>query len=139
VWILPEGADQKTAPSLFVAENVRSPLDFASLKPGPANPEKEPALKPGTRYLALVCLAGGGRMAGITVPFQTTAAALGSPPSPSDAGTALAIAGQMRDAGRYADALMVLVQLPKALRDGEAVMALEKELRAELAQVKPGN
>lgn len=132
VWILPEGADQKDAPALFVASKVRSPLPFDALQPGPANPEKTAALKPATRYLALVCLAGGGRLAGVTVPFQTAPAAIGAPPAPSDSTTALALARQLMDAGRSSDALMVLAGLPESVRALPEVTALETQVRQTL-------
>jgi hypothetical protein len=136
VWILHDGADQKEAPALFVANKVRSPVEFASLKPGPANIDKTSALKPATRYLALVCLAGKGRMAGVTVPFQTAPAAIGAPASPSDPATALALARQMRDAGRPGDALMILTGLPEEIRRTPEAAGLDAELRKSLQAAK---
>lgn len=132
VWILPEGADQQSAAALFVANEVRSPVTFSTLKPGPANPEKAPALKPGTRYLALVCLAGKGRMAGVTVAFETSPAAIGAPPSPTDAATALTLIRQLLDTGRSSDALMVLSGLPEPVRALPEVTALETRIRSSL-------
>jgi hypothetical protein len=132
VWILPEGANQQTTPALFVANKVRSPVTFATLKSGPANADRSPALKPATGYLALVCLAGQGRLAGVTVPFKTAPAAIGSPPAPSDPSTALTLARQLRDTGRPSDALMVLANLPDAVRHSPDAQALESELRRSL-------
>lgn len=132
VWILPEGADQKTTPALFVANKVRSPLPFALLQPGPANAEKATALKPGTPYLALVCLAGHGRLAGVTVAFQTAPAALGAPPAPSDVATALSLIRQLEMAGRPGDALMVIMSLPDGIRTRVEITAEETRLRASL-------
>jgi hypothetical protein len=136
VWILHDGANQKEAPALFVANKVRSPIEFAELKPGPANIEQTASLKPGSRYLALVCLAGKGRMAGVTVPFQTAAAAIGAPASPSDPATALSLARQMRDAGRPGDALMILAGLPEEIRRTPEVASLDSELRKSLQAAK---
>lgn len=137
VWILPEGADQKTAPALFVAQKVRSPLPFASLKPGPANVPDASELKPGTPYLALVCLAGQGRLAGVTVAFQTAPAALGAPPTPSDPAVVLALIEQMEDAGRLGDALMVIAGLPQDVRMNRGVVAAEARLRRTLQSFLP--
>lgn len=132
VWILPADADQKSTPPIFAASKVRSPLPFASLQPGPANADKSAALKPGTRYLALVCLAGQGRMAGVTVPFQTAPASLGAPPSLSDKATALALIQQLEAAGRPGDALMVIAGLPQATRTSAEITTIEARLRTTL-------
>lgn len=68
VWILPGGADHLSAPALFVAKSVTSPLRFEDMQPGPgAGPV---VLQPGTEYQVLVCLADAGRMAGVPVPFR---------------------------------------------------------------------
>ena len=137
VWILPEGADQKTAPALFVASKVRSPLPFASLQPGPANEQRTTALNPGTPYLALVCLSGRGRLAGVTVAFKTSPAALGAPPVPSDAATALALIQHLETSGRTSDALMVVASLPPAVASHPEIVAMAGRLRARLNQAQP--
>jgi len=132
VWILPEGSDQKTAPALFAARRVRSPLPFASLRPGPANVLGARELQPGTPYLALVCLTGHGRLAGVTVAFKTAPAALGAPPVPSDPAVALALIRQLEAAGRASDALMVIASLPYDIRVSGGVVAVEARLRRSL-------
>ena len=71
VWILPAEGDHLTAPVLFVAKNVTSPVSFADLAAGPGITAA--ALTPGTDYRALVCLASMGRTAGVPVTFTVTA------------------------------------------------------------------
>jgi|JI10StandDraft_1071094.scaffolds.fasta_scaffold187753_4 hypothetical protein len=71
VWILPAEGDHLTAPVLFVAKNVASPVAFSQLKPGPTTTTAD--LQPGTDYRVLVCLADAGRMAGVPVPFRVIA------------------------------------------------------------------
>lgn len=71
VWILPaEGdfRDAAAAPTLFKAEGVTSPVAFDVFKPGQG--VSDSALKPGTEYRVLVCLADAGRLAGVPVPFK---------------------------------------------------------------------
>lgn len=68
VWILPAEGDHLTAPALFKAEKVTSPVAFASLKPGKGHTDT--ALTAGTDYRVLVCLADMGRTAGVPVPFK---------------------------------------------------------------------
>lgn len=68
VWILPAEGDHLTAPALFVAKSVISPVSFSQLKPG--KDVVGTALQPGTDYRVLVCLADAGRMAGVPVPFR---------------------------------------------------------------------
>jgi hypothetical protein len=71
VWILPGGADHLTAPALFVAKSVTSPLPFEQMQHGPgAGPA---VLQPGADYQVLVCLADAGRMAGVPVAFRVKA------------------------------------------------------------------
>lgn len=133
VWILPAGAHQETTPALFVATGVRSPVPFSTLHPGPGHDDQDAAaLKPDTSYLALVCLSGGGRLAGVTVPFHTAPAAIGPPPAPSSAETALALTRQLLDAGRASDALMVLAELPAELRHQPDLTRTEAEVRQVL-------
>lgn len=69
VWILPAKGDQRSAPTLFVAKGVTSPVEFAALKAGEGLTTAE--LQAGTDYRVLVCLADAGRMAGVPVPFKT--------------------------------------------------------------------
>ncbi len=135
VWILPEGADQMTAAALFTANKVRSPLAFSTLNPGPANVGKAASLTPGTPYLALVCLAGKGRHAGVTVAFETAPAAVGAPPTLSDVQRAAALARQLLDAGRGSDALMVLAGLPENLRKLPEIISLEDRIRQSLPRL----
>jgi hypothetical protein len=71
VWILPGGADHLTAPALFVAKSVTSPLRFEDMQHVPG--VGSVALQPGTDYQVLVCLADAGRMAGVPVPFRVKA------------------------------------------------------------------
>lgn len=139
VWILPDGANQETAPALFVANDVRSPVPFSALKPGPGHEDKNAkSLKPGTQYLALVCLSGGGRLAGVTVPFHTAPAAIGAPPSPTSPETTLALTRQLLNAGRASDALMVLVKLPENVRTSPDIARMEAEVWDTLkGQEKP--
>jgi hypothetical protein len=135
VWILPEGANQETTPALFVANDVRSPVPFSALKPGPGHEDKNArALRPGTPYLALVCLSGGGRLAGVTVPFHTAPAAIGAPPEPSNPETVLVVVRQLIDAGRASDALMVLAGLPENVRTRPDLMRTEAEVRSALKE-----
>lgn len=68
VWILPAEGDHLTAPALFVAKSVTSPVSFTQLQPGAE--AAATALQPGTDYRVLVCLADAGRMAGVPVPFK---------------------------------------------------------------------
>lgn len=69
VWILPGGADPLTAPALFVAKSVTSPLRFEDMQPGAG----QASLQAGGTYQVLVCLADSGRMAGVPVPFRVKA------------------------------------------------------------------
>ena len=73
VWILPAEGDYLSAPPLFAAKSVTSPIDFAALKGGDGITNT--GLVPGTDYRVLVCLADAGRMAGVPVPFKTLPAA----------------------------------------------------------------
>lgn len=81
VWILPKEGDYTTAPALFVAKNVRSPLPFSALKPGQDLPPDKKELDPDKEYRLLVCYhdagsAGPGeRIAGTPVPFRIVPAA----------------------------------------------------------------
>lgn len=68
VWILPAEGDHLTAPALFKAEKVTSPVTFDALKPGKGITDS--ALTAGADYRVLVCLADAGRMAGVPVPFR---------------------------------------------------------------------
>lgn len=72
VWILPEEGDHLSAPALFVAKGVMSPVPFGTLKPGAG--QDAAGLTPGTDYRVLVCLADAGRMAGVPVPFKVKTA-----------------------------------------------------------------
>jgi len=84
VWILPAEGDYTTAPALFVAKNVRSPVPFSALKPGKDTPPDKTALDPDKDYRVLVCYndtgssGPGERIAGTPVPFRVAPAA--SPP-----------------------------------------------------------
>jgi hypothetical protein len=81
VWILPKEGDYTTAPALFVAKNVRSPIPFSALKPGKDTPPEKKELDPNKEYRVLICyndtgLTGPGeRIAGTPVPFRTSSAA----------------------------------------------------------------
>jgi hypothetical protein len=68
VWILPAEGDHLSAPALFVAKSVTSPISFSQLQPGAE--AAGTSLQPGTNYQVLVCLADAGRMAGVPVPFK---------------------------------------------------------------------
>jgi hypothetical protein len=68
VWILPAEGDHLTAPALFVAKEVTSPVRLDEMKPGPEMLGAE--LEPGKDYRVLVCLAAVGRHAGVPVPFR---------------------------------------------------------------------
>jgi hypothetical protein len=68
VWILPAEGDHLTAPTLFVAKGVTSPVAFSQLQPSAE--AAGTALQPGEDYRVLVCLADVGRMAGVPVPFK---------------------------------------------------------------------
>lgn len=70
VWILPAEGDHVTAPAMFVAKNVTSPVEFSVLEPSTGIASED--LQPGTNYRVLVCLASAGRMAGVPVPFKTS-------------------------------------------------------------------
>jgi hypothetical protein len=67
VWILPAEGDYLKAPTLFIAKGVKSPVAFASMKPG--KDVADTALKAGIDYRVLICLADAGRMAGVPVSF----------------------------------------------------------------------
>ncbi|MFM7607212.1 MAG: SUMF1/EgtB/PvdO family nonheme iron enzyme, partial [Prosthecobacter sp.] len=71
VWILPGGADHLSAPALFVAKSVTSPLRFEDMQPGTG--AGLASLETGAEYQVLVCLADAGRMAGVPVPFRVKA------------------------------------------------------------------
>ncbi len=79
VWILPEEGDYTTAPALFVAKGVRSPVSFESLKPGKGAPLGMTSLSPETDYRVLICYADaakdpvGERLAGTPVKFRVAA------------------------------------------------------------------
>lgn len=73
VWILPAEGDHLTAPTLFVAKGVTSPVPFEQLQPG--KDTAAPALQPGTSYRVLICLADAGRRAGVPIPFKVKPAA----------------------------------------------------------------
>ena len=61
--------DVGKCPTLCKAERVTSPVVFAQkMKPGKGITDT--ALRPGTDYRVLVCLADVGRMAGVPVPFK---------------------------------------------------------------------
>jgi hypothetical protein len=66
VWILPAEGDHLTAPALFVAKSVTSPVRFEQLQPGLG---LDTSLQSGVDYRVLVCLADAGRTAGVPVPF----------------------------------------------------------------------
>jgi hypothetical protein len=68
VWILSASGDYRSAPGLFKAEKVVSPVEFSAFKRG--RPEQGDALEPGMEYRLLVCLAGKGRLAGVPLPFR---------------------------------------------------------------------
>jgi len=68
VWILPAEGDYLTAPVLFVAKEVTSPVQLDEMKPGPEMLGTE--LEAGKDYRVLVCLAAVGRHAGVPVPFR---------------------------------------------------------------------
>lgn len=75
VWILPAEGDYLKAPTLFIAKGVKSPVAFASMKPG--KDVADTALKAGIDYRVLICLADAGRMAGVPVTFTVK-----PPPAP---------------------------------------------------------
>ena len=72
VGILSAEGDHLTAPALFVAKSVTSPVSFTQLQPGPE--AAATGLKPGTVYRVLVCMADAGRMAGVPIPFRVNPA-----------------------------------------------------------------
>jgi len=72
VWILPAAGDHLSAPALFVAKSVTSPVSFDQLQP--SKDHAETALQPDTDYRVLVCLADAGRMAGVPIPFKVKTA-----------------------------------------------------------------
>ena len=130
VWILPAQGNHLDVPALFVANGVRPPVALAALKPGPAfkdQPNPPLSLEPGTDYRVLVCFADAGRIAGIAVPFRTSAKPEKSLTAPSvDAVRNLAAAG------RSSDALALLLQLPLDQRQLPDVQALEGDLRSRV-------
>ena len=79
VWILPGEGDYTTAPALFVAKGVRSPVKFSDLKPGKTAPPGLAELQPDKDYRVLICYANAGtdpvseRIAGTPVKFRITA------------------------------------------------------------------
>jgi hypothetical protein len=83
VWILPKEGDYTTAPALFVAKDVRSPVAFSALKPGKELPEDKKELDPDKEYRVLICYndtgstGPGERIAGTPVPFRVASAAKG--------------------------------------------------------------
>ncbi len=138
VWILPPEGSQTDAPALFTAKNVRSPIAFNDLKPtDAAQGQKE--LQPGKPYRLLVCFASLGRLAGVTVPFETTAEADGQILVPSDPQAVLLKARRLIEAGRTGDALMVLTTLPENQRGTPQVRVLVEEAKKKLpaADKKP--
>jgi hypothetical protein len=71
VWVLPEEGDHLTVAPLLVAKDVTSPVAFEKLRPeGSGTPEGESELEAGRAYRVLVCLADGGRMSGMPIPFR---------------------------------------------------------------------
>lgn len=89
VWILPKEGDYTTAPALFVAKGVRSPIPFSALKPGKDTPPEKRELDPDKEYRVLICyndtgLTGPGeRIAGTPVPFRISRAAEEKLPPPA--------------------------------------------------------
>jgi hypothetical protein len=75
-------------------------------------------------------------MAGITVSFRTSAAAIGAPPSPSDAATAVTLINQLLEKNRPGDALMVLTGLPAEVRHRPELASLEAEIRSAIRATK---
>jgi len=67
VWILPGEGDPLEVASLFESKHVVSPVAFDSLTP---TSPTEATLSPSRGYRVLVCLADGGRLAGVPVPFR---------------------------------------------------------------------
>ncbi|MCE9518220.1 MAG: hypothetical protein K8R87_01420 [Verrucomicrobia bacterium] len=131
VWILPPEGNQTEAPALFTAKNVRSPLAFADLQPTDAA-EGQKELQPGKPYRLLVCFATLGRLAGVTVPFETTAEAAGQIHVPSEMSAVLLKARRLIESGKPGDALMVLSTLPESERAAGAAQAVEEEARKKL-------
>jgi hypothetical protein len=88
VWILPAEGDYTTAPALFVAKGVRSPVPFSALKPGKDLPADKRSLDPEKEYRVLVCYndtgstGPGERIAGTPVPFRVAPAANPPPARP---------------------------------------------------------
>ena len=95
-----------------------------------AQPELGTAQSAMSSYRLLVCLADAGRVAGVAVPFHTAPDATKALPPPS-----LEAARKLSDAGRLADALMLVTQLPSAERQRAEVQELEKDLRKRLANL----
>ncbi len=81
VWILPKEGDYTTAPALFVAKDVQSPVAFSALKPGKDLPADKTELDPDKDYRVLICYndagspGAGERIAGTPVPFRVAPAA----------------------------------------------------------------
>lgn len=134
VWILPPEGSHIDAPALFTAKNVRPPIAFSELKPGKGLEETSrptSRLEPDTDYRLLVCIANAGRVAGIAMPFHTTADAAKALPAPS-----LAAAQHLAAEGRPSDALTLLGQLPGNERALPEVESLEHDLRSRLLAPK---
>lgn len=80
VWILPAEGEHTTAPALFVAKGVRSPVKFANLKPGKGAAPGTTELEPDKDYRVLICYAGTGhdpvseRLSGTPVKFRVASA-----------------------------------------------------------------
>lgn len=132
VWILPAEGTHMEAPALWTAKSVLPPLDFSELIPSPtltAASRPTTRLEAGMDYRILVCLADAGRIAGVAVPFRTTAGAIKSLPAAS-----LPAARQLAASGRPADALMLLTQLPTAERNRPEAQILQRELRSRLSR-----
>ena len=130
VWVLPAEGSHLDAPALFIAKNVKPPVAFSQLQPGPTFASQTAApreLETGRDYRLLVCPVSAGRLAGTASPFHTSPNAAGPPIAPS-----LEKARQLASAGRVGDALMLLATLPGAERDSPAARALETDLRSKL-------
>jgi len=123
VWILPEGADQKTTAPLLKGEGLRSPVSLASLSPAPGRSGR---LERGRNYELLVCQAGHGRLAGTMVPFTVAADAKEPPATPAAAFLELQ---RLVQAGDKSAVDAFLQSLPPGWRDLPEMKALSGSLR----------
>ncbi len=126
VWVLPaDGSDAETAPAMFVAKNVRSPVSLAQMAPGPKeSPTKPLLLEKEKPHRLLVCLATVGKFGGDAVPFTPQKQVEVAAPS------ATAVLERLVKANRMADAQKVLNALPESVRDEPAVLEIAKKIPA---------